>query len=92
MAYLVIRHTVEDYTKFKSVFDGHAPVRRAAGSQGGMLLRGADNEIVVITKWGNMEAASAFSKDPSLREAMMKATVSGTPTIYFLDKVEDFSF
>jgi heme-degrading monooxygenase HmoA len=91
MSYLIVRHTVEDYPKFKAVFDEHAAARREFGSLGGMIFRGATdaNEIVVVLEWKDLESAKAFSQSPGLREAMARAGVTGAPTIYFLEKVSD---
>jgi len=91
MSYLIVRHTIEDYAKWKAVFDEHATARREFDEQGGMLLRGADNpnEIVAITQWKEMASARAFAQSPSLREAMARAGVTSAPTLYFLEKVSD---
>jgi hypothetical protein len=90
MPYLIVRHTVEDYPKWKAVFDEHAVERKEFGSKGGMLFRGADNEIVAITEFADLERAKAFAQSPGLREAMARAGVVSVPAIYFVDKVEDY--
>jgi heme-degrading monooxygenase HmoA len=89
MAYTFVRHTVEDYDRWKVEFDKHASVRGPAGSQGGMLFRGANNEVVVILQWSSMEAAQAFAQSDNLREVMQKAGVNSVPTVFFVEKVED---
>ena len=38
MPCLLIRHTVQDYATWKSVFDEHESTRRANGSQGEQAL------------------------------------------------------
>jgi hypothetical protein len=35
MPYLLIRHKVKDYDKWKPVFDEHGSTRKANGSRGG---------------------------------------------------------
>jgi hypothetical protein len=35
MSYFIVRHTVEDYNKWKPAFDEDGKTRAAAGSQGG---------------------------------------------------------
>jgi heme-degrading monooxygenase HmoA len=92
MATLIVRHTVEDFAKWKAVFDQHANDRRAAGSKGGMVFRGANNEVVAITEWSSLEAARAFSQSDTLREAMQNAGVNSVPTVYFLEKVADVPY
>jgi len=89
MAYIFVRHTVEDFDKWKVEFDNHASTRGASGSQGGMLFRGANNEVVIILKWSSLEAARAFAQSDNLREVMQKAGVNSAPTVYFVEKLED---
>jgi heme-degrading monooxygenase HmoA len=89
MATMIVRHNVEDFAKFKVVFDQHAGDRRAAGSQGSTVFRGANNEVVVMVKWHSLEAAQAFAQSDSLHAAMQEAGVTGAPTVYFVEKVAD---
>jgi heme-degrading monooxygenase HmoA len=90
MVYLLIRHKVEDYETWKSMYDEHAATRKAAGSQGARLLRNtADgNEVVAIITWLNLEQAEAFSNSPDLHTVMQKAGVIGTPELIYLEEVE----
>src|SRR5438067_117748 len=50
MPYMLIRHKVADYAKWKPMFDAHGPTRRAHTFKGGQLLRNADdpNELVIL--------------------------------------------
>jgi len=50
MAYLLVHHSVEDYAKWKPVFDEHAASRKASGSKGGHLFRNPDipNELFIL--------------------------------------------
>jgi hypothetical protein len=50
MTYMLIRHKVKDYEKWKPVFDEHSALRKANGSRGGRLFRNADdpNETVIM--------------------------------------------
>ncbi len=90
MPYVLIRHKVTDYNKWKPVFDEHAATRRASGSQGGHLFRSADdpNELVILFEWNDLEAARQFVQTEDLREAMEKAGVADQPDMFFLDEVE----
>ncbi len=93
MAYLLIKHKVEDFSKWKQVFDEHGPMRKAGGSKGGYLFRNADdpNELVIIFKWDDLEKARQFTGSEELKKAMEQAGVVTRPDIYFLDKVEKVS-
>ena len=87
MPYLLIHHTVEDYDRWKPVFDEHAPLRQAAGSKGGYLFRSADNpnEVVMIMEMEDLDRARQFVGSDDLRQAMQKAGVTGPPEIRFLE-------
>jgi heme-degrading monooxygenase HmoA len=88
--HLLVRVKVEDYAKWKPIFDQFAAVRKANGSKGGNLFRDADgsNEITVLYEWDNLENAHKFAQSEEWKKAMQKAGVIGQPDFYFLDKVE----
>jgi heme-degrading monooxygenase HmoA len=90
MPYMLVRHQVEDFARWKSVFDQHGPTRAASGSRGGRLLRGSadPNEVVILFEWDSLEKARRFAESQDLRTAMQRAGVTDTPDIYFLDEVE----
>lgn len=90
MAYLIVKHTVEDYAKWKPVFDLHGSARKAAGSKGAQLFRTDDNpnEVTLLFEWDSIENARRFSESPDIREVMQKAGVVGPPTLSFLNEVE----
>ncbi len=90
MPYLLIRHTVEDYDRWKPVFDEHASMRQAAGSKGGYVFRSADNpnEVVAIMEMEDLDRARQFVASDDLRQAMEKAGVTGPPEILFLELAE----
>ena len=93
MPYLLVRHTVEDYAKWKAVFDGHAAVRKTSGSRGGYLFRNADspNEIVVLFEWDDLDHARQFAHSDDLRQAMQNAGVISRPELFFLEEAERLS-
>ena len=90
MPYVLVRHKVEDYAKWKPVFDEHGPARKASGCKGGQLFRSADdpNELVVLLEWNEMANARQFFQSDILRQAMQRAGVTDQPDVYFLDEVE----
>ena len=90
MSYILVQHSVEDYEKWKAVFDEQGATRQAAGSKGGFVLRNADdpNQITVLLGWDNLENARAFAGSDDLREAMQRAGVTGPPKVYFLDEAD----
>jgi heme-degrading monooxygenase HmoA len=90
MPYLLVRHTVEDYGKWKPVFDEHQSTRRESGSKGSFLSRNAEdsNELVILFEWDDPENARQFARSEDLRETMQRAGVAEQPDIYFLEGVE----
>ena len=93
MVYILVKHKVKDFEKWKVVFDEHAAVRETEGSQGGRLFHNIDdpNEAIIILKWDSIENARQFMASDSLKETMQRAGVTGKPEIYFLDDVEKVS-
>ena len=93
MPFMLVRHKVKNYDKWKPVFDEHAAARKAGGSRGGRLFRSADNpnEIVIMFEWESLEKARKFVQSEDLRKAMEQAGVIDKPDIYFLDEIEQVS-
>ena len=87
MPYILIRHKVKDYTKWKPAFDEHGAARKAVGSKGGYLLRNIDdpNEVVMFMEMDDLEKARQFVQSEDLRQAMERSGVADQPDIYFLD-------
>ncbi len=93
MPYVLVRHKVQDYAKWKPVFDEAADSRKAMGSRGGYLYRNADdpNELVVLLEVADLAKARQYVQSEDLREAMQRSGVADQPDIYFLDEVEHVS-
>jgi hypothetical protein len=93
MPYLLIRHKVADYAKWKPIFDEHSALRKAGGSRGGQLFCNADNpnETLMLFEWDNLEKARKFAQSENLRQVMQQAGVADKPDIYFLEDVEQVS-
>lgn len=86
MVYVLIRHKVADFAKWKSVYDAHKSARDAAGLKERNLLRGIDNpkEVVILFEAIDMGKARAFTSSPDLKAAMQRAGVVDKPDLYFL--------
>ncbi|ADZ09858.1 hypothetical protein Metbo_1632 [Methanobacterium lacus] len=89
MIYLMAIQKVEDFDKWKKVFEEHSTQRRVRGSKGAEILRDSNNpnEIVVITKWEDEDTAKKFSSSHDLKNVMKKAGVVGFPELKFLDEI-----
>lgn len=90
MQYIVIRHKVEDYDKWKKMYDGEGSRSKAKGSKGARLFHNADdpNELVVLLKWDDLEKARSYVQSEELKEAMRRGGVSGKPDILILEEVK----
>ncbi len=93
MPYLLVRHKVEDYAKWKPIYDQHGTTRKASGGQSAQLFRNANdpNELVILFEWDDLEKARQFAQSEDLRQAMQRAGVADQPNIYFLEEVERVS-
>jgi len=90
MPYTLVRITVEDFAKFKPVFDGAAALRKAHGSKGVRVLRSVDrpNEVVLLAEYDDLGKARQLFQSQEFREATKRAGVTGPPEIHFLDEVD----
>jgi hypothetical protein len=71
MIQMLCRNRVEDYTRWKKIFDSHASAHRAAGLELTHLWRDvADpNNVYFLFTVCSMDRARAFITDPSAAEA-----------------------
>ena len=93
MPYLLIRHKVKDYERWKRHFDEHAATRKASGSKKGRLYRNAanPNEVIALFEGDDLALARRFAQSENLRAVMQEAGVIEQPDIYVLDDVESLS-
>ena len=86
MTFMLARHKVEDFGKWKGVFDSLADLRKRKGETSAQLFRDtADpNSLTLLFGWDSLENAQGYAQSPELREAMGKAGVTGPPEITFL--------
>ncbi len=88
MAYMLIKHKVEDFAKWKKAFDEHARAREGAEIFAQQVLREIKdpNNVFVICKIRSVEKANALSASPETKEIVKKAGVIGQPEVYFLQE------
>jgi hypothetical protein len=92
MAYVIVKYTVADYIRWKSLFDADGANRQAGGSKGGQLFRSADdpNEVVILFEW-DLEQARQFSQREEPSAKMQEAGVLGSPEFHFLEEIAQLS-
>lgn len=90
MPYGFFRFTVEDFAKWKPVYDGHTSARKVSGSKGAQVLQNADNpnEVVIILEYESVDEAKEFAASEGLSNVMQKAGVNSVPDVVFLNEVE----
>jgi heme-degrading monooxygenase HmoA len=90
MSYLLVRHQVADYARWKPVFDAHGAVRKASGAKGARIFRNARDpkEILVLVEWDDLEKARQFIESGDSRQVRQRAGVADTPDVYFLEEIE----
>jgi heme-degrading monooxygenase HmoA len=89
MAYLFVKHTVNDFGQWQTVYDSMADTKRAGGWLSGRIMRDSENpnQVVVLDEYATLEAAKTWAQNPALRVAMGHAGVIGKPEIAFLENV-----
>lgn len=93
MPSILVKHTVQDFVKWKKAFDEHAEIRQKFGSQGGKVFQtaGNPNEVTIVLHWDNLQKAKEFAESPELKTAMQNAGVTGLPQIQFLQDESSFT-
>lgn len=88
---LFVRHHVQDYAKWKPVFDQHEVARREYGITSYSLHRDFNdrNTIIIALRATDLKKAQEFVESPTLREAMERGGVQGQPEFWFTEDIED---
>ena len=78
---MLAKHRVRNYAAWKSSYDAHDSLRLVNGLHSYVIGRGVQdsNTVFVAVKADDPEKAKTFSKDASLKQAMQKGGVLGTP-------------
>jgi heme-degrading monooxygenase HmoA len=87
MAYLFVKHTVNNFNHWKTVYDAMSSTRNNYGSLGSRVMRGAQdpNQVVVLEEYQTLAGARAWAESSELRVAMGHAGVNSTLDIAFLE-------
>jgi hypothetical protein len=83
---VIAKHRVKDFAAWKSSFDEHDSLKLANGLHNYVIGRSIDdsNMVLVALKADDMDKAKAFAKDASLKQAMQKGGVMGTPSFHYI--------
>ncbi len=83
MALTVVRHTVNDYSAWREVYDSVKPLQTKYGvlEESAYQDPGNHNDVLVLHRFASVAKAEAFVNSPELRESMGRAGVVGHPRI-----------
>lgn len=87
MGMMVVHHKVQDYGKWRPLFDAHVEKQKAAGLTHPRVYRSADDPKALTIIFDDMDTqkAKGFAASQDLKDTMMKAGVVGKPEIHFLE-------
>ena len=86
MHYLIVRHKVADFSKWKDVFDSHSASQQEAGLRVEKVLRNIEDtdEVFLLFEVTDLEKARGFVSSAEVPEAQDRSGVVDEPDIYFL--------
>lgn len=89
MALVIVRHRIEDYTRWKLEFDAFVEARRAAGEKSFRIAHAPDNKnnLCLVFDWDSAANAKRFVESPALAAAMQRAGVCEKPDISIAEDI-----
>lgn len=93
MPYVIIRHKVSNYAKWKRGVHLFKKFRQTSGETSFHVLRSAKNpnDLIVCCGWDTTARMKKFIKSSELRKAMKDCGVISKPEVAFFSKKEDLS-
>ena len=93
MSYILIRHKIANYAKWKKTVRACAAWRKAGGERSFQVLRSAQspNDLTVICGFASAAIARKFVASSELRERMREAGVIGKPEVRFFKQAENLT-
>ncbi|MGH9678147.1 MAG: cyclase [Candidatus Acidiferrum sp.] len=95
MVTVIVRHKVEDYEKWRRVFDSAAPIRNAGGETNPAVFRNASdgNDVIVLAEWADENTARRFFNSLQAGKAklgwwMQEGGVVSQPEVSALKELE----
>ena len=93
MPYLMVRHTVANYAKWKRAVKAFGKFRKSSGEKCFYVCHGSKNanDLLVWCEWDTAARMKKFTQSAELKKAMKDAGVTGKPDISFYGKMEDLT-
>jgi hypothetical protein len=91
MPWIHIHHQVQDFNKWKEIYDQTAQYKRSQGWKRYRIYQvaGQRTDLIVMEQFNTLEQARAFATSDYLREAMEREGVVGAPEILLVDGLEE---
>ena len=88
MPYLLVRHKVADYAKWKAVFDAGIALRRVGGEKSYRIFRTAEDpsDLLMLFEWEDLDKARQFINSPVLKIGMERSGVMEELGHWFLEE------
>ena len=86
MPFVLIRHKVQDFNRWKEIYDSAVTQRQTYGEKFARVFHDASdpNDLIILAEFETHERARRFFASDWLREAMSKAGVQGPPQVQYL--------
>ncbi len=86
MSVLIIQSEVQDYDRWREVFDSNKGIREQFGITRERILRSADdgNRLTLVVE-GDLDQLRSFAGSDELRQRMQDSGVVGPPTLTFAE-------
>ena len=86
MNYGLVRRKVEDFSKWKAVYDTYLPARQKAGLKEKHVLHNLDdpNEVITLFELEDVQKAREFFESADLRAMMQQGGTADKPDFYLL--------
>jgi hypothetical protein len=90
MAYLLVRHSVEDYNEWKPAFDQRAMSREAAGCKAERIFRDVEkpNEVTVLLECDTLEHARTYAHSEDIHEGIRRRGIRRQPDVSYLEEAD----
>lgn len=89
MAFILAIFEVEDYDKWRQIYDANVDFRRDSGQTGeARVFQDCDNpgKISILFGWDSEENAKAFASSDDLKQKMKEAGVTGQPQVNIVNE------
>jgi heme-degrading monooxygenase HmoA len=90
MAHVIVKISLEDFDKWKTVFDEYAEVRKRNGVIDSQVFRNSENpqEVLIFYEWDNLDHAWDFFGSAQNQKRLKEAGLQGIPKTFVLTEKE----